>query len=328
MKPSILIIADRPNWAYYQIQQFIKQNVSDQFDVYCDFLIFNTLKKSKNPLKGIKSIIAKNRFQDIRKDQTYDIVVYLAFYFPEHINIKWKAKKIIKGIYTDGFPPSNSNFTGNLEEFKKRFLNDSNAIVCGSEIIKKFYLRIMDKVFYANSIISGENFKRIVPKEINTSSSFIVGWTGNPDREFKGFYTHIIPAVELVQKRYPEIQLKTRFSGPMETLPRFYDDLDVVIIASDADAGPSLFGEASLMEIPCISTNIGWPREVIRNKENGFIVAKEIKDIANRLAQLYEDRQLLFNMSKLIRNDFITVFNKDQMVNNWKEVFNTVLKKK
>ena len=34
MKPSVLIIADFPNWAYYEIQQFIKNNLSDEFDVY------------------------------------------------------------------------------------------------------------------------------------------------------------------------------------------------------------------------------------------------------------------------------------------------------
>jgi len=325
MKPSILIIADFPNWAYYEIQQFIKNNLSDNFNIYCDYLRFNALKKTKNPLSIIKLLIDKNKHQTIRKDNKYDIVVFLGFYFPEYMNITWKSKKIVKGIYTDGFPPQNSNFRGDIVEFKNRFLKDSDAIVCGSELIKQFYVKTLNKVYYANGIIDESLFKRNSTKKINSTSTFNIGWTGNPNREFKGFYSHVIPAVELAQEKYPNIQLKTRFSGAMETLPLFYNNIDIVIIASDADAGPSLFGEASLMGVPAISTDIGWPHEVIKTNQNGFIVNKNIKEIANKIIELYEDRTLLFKMSNNIRSDYLKVFSKENMKKKWENLFNELL---
>jgi len=325
MKPSVLIIADFPNWAYYEIQQFIKNNLSDEFDVYCDYLKFNTIKKSKNPKNWIKTYKEKKRYQHVKKDGIYDIVVFLGFYFPEHMKLDFKAKCVVKGIYTDGFPPSNSNFSGSIEEFKKRFFEDTNAIVCGSQLIKEYYQEILSNVYYANGVIDAELFKRQTVKLKNTSEILNVGWTGNPNREFKGLYSHIIPAIELAQKTHPQIQFKTRFSGPMETLPYFYEDIDVIVIASDADAGPSLFGDASLMDVPSISTDIGWPHEVIKSGENGFIVEKDVEEISKTIIELYEDRELLFKMSKRIRGDYLAVFNTQIMVKRWKTMFQELL---
>jgi glycosyltransferase involved in cell wall biosynthesis len=325
MKPSVLIFADFPNWAYYEIQQFIKQQLSNEFDIYCDFLVFNTIKKSKNPIKRIKLFTQKYKYQHTREDNTYDIVVYLGFYFTEHMIIKWNSKKVVKGIYTDEFPPKNSNFSGGIVDFKNQFLDDADAVVFGAKMIMNRYEGFVDNLYYGSSVKDSSLFKRRKVKKINQTKSFVVGWTGNPSREFKGFYSHIVPAVELAQKKHPQIQLKTRFSGPLDSLPLFYEDVDVVLIASDADAGPSLFSEACSMEVPSISTDIGKPHEIIVDNVNGLIVEKDINEMSKKIIQLYEDRQLLIAMSSRIRNDFYDVYNVKDMANNWKEMFNELL---
>lgn len=327
MKPSILIIADFPNWAYYEIQQFVKNNVSDEFDIYCDYLIFNTLKKSKHPIRRLKTFQKKLKYQQIKKDNNYDIVVYLGFYFDELMKINWDSKKIIKGIYTDGFPPKNSKGINNFHDFNLTYLQKTDAIVCGSQQILNCYKKKFKNAFYANSALNQTLFKRETIKSINTKEEFIIGWTGNPKREFKGYYSHIIPAVNLAKKKYPKIKLKSRFSGPIETLPHFYNDTDVIIIASEYDAGPSMFGEASLMDVPAISTDIGWPHEVIKDGKNGVIVKRDIQQIANKIIALYENRELLYTMSKQIRKDYLTIFNTQEIAQNWKNIFNEVLRK-
>lgn len=326
MKPSILIIADFPNWAYYEIQQFVKNNLANQYDIYCDFLVFNSKTKSKNPINRIKLLISKYKYQHLKKDNSYDIVVYLGFYFPEYMKVNWSAKKVVKGIYTEGFPPQNANFKGTIDDFKKIHLKNVDALVCGSKKSRETYANFFDKVYFASAIKNKNIFKKSKVKKINKSSKFIVGWTGNPNRGFKGFYSHVIPAVELAQKKYPEIKLKTRFSGPMKTLPFFYEDVDVIVIASDADVGPSLFSEASLMEVPSISTKIGLPQEILNDGVNGFFVEKNIQEISNKIIELYENRELLYNMSKNIRNDYLVIKNEAELANNWNLMFNDLLK--
>ncbi len=326
MKPSVLVIADFPNWAYYEIQQFIKNNLSNEFDIYCDYLIFNSIKKTRHPLKRIKLNIDKFKYQQTKKDGSYDIVLYLGFYFDKLMNVNWTTKKVIKGIYTENFPPKNATNIYSFKDFSNKYLVKTDAIVCGSYQIKEKYSSINITSKVANMVLDKELFKRKTPKQKNLSENFIIGWTGNPNRVFKGFYTHIVPAVEKAKRIYPKIKLKTRFSGPMETLPYFYNDIDIIIIASDADAGPSLFGEASLMEVPAISTDIGWPHEVIKNNINGFIVNKEINAITSKILELYENRELLFNFSKRIREDYLKFYDKEKMVNDWKKLFYEVLK--
>ena len=326
-RPSILVIADFPNWAYFEIQQFIKLQLSDEYDIYSDFLIFHSEKKSLNPFSRLKMLRDKVKYQDIKADKNYHIVVFLGFYFTDQMSINFTADKVVKGIFTDGFPPSNANFDGNLEDFVGKYFSNTDAIVCGSSLIKDFYSSHMDRAYFANASLDDELFRRLEDKQLNNTSKFIVGWTGNPKREFKGYYTHILPAVELAKQKYPSIELKVRFSGPIDMLPSFYNDVDVVLIASEKDAGPSLFGEASLMEVPSISTDIGWPHDVIRSGENGFIVERNVEAISERLIFLYENRQELFLMSKKIRGDYLDVFNSDDMAKRWKSIFSELVNK-
>lgn len=324
-KPSVLVIADFPNWAYYEIQQFIKAYLSNDFDIYSDYLIFNSKKKSKNPFSRFKMAMEKLKYQETKHDNKYDIVVYLGFYFEDMMKVNFTSNFVIKGIYTDGFPPANSNFQGDPNDFVTRFLSSTDAIVCGSPLIKSYYKRFYHRSYFANLALDKDMFRRLEKKKLNNSSRFIVGWTGNPKREFKGFYTHIEPAVKLAKRKYPSIELKVRFSGPIETLPNFYYDVDVVVIASDKDAGPALFGEACLMDVPSISTDIGWPHEVIKPGVNGFIVERSIEAISEKIIELYENRQELFTISKRIREDYLNVFSSDIMAENWKLLFKELI---
>jgi glycosyltransferase involved in cell wall biosynthesis len=322
MKPSILILADFPNWAYFEIQQFIKNNLSDDYDIYADFLIYNTYKKSINPYNRVKSFFDKKKYSRLKKDNSYDIVLELAFYFEKQMKVNWVYKYKIKGIYTDGFPPSNSNFVGEPIAFINEFCSNADALVCGSTQITEFYSKLSPSVFYANGIIDDQLFKR---KTINKKSSFTIGWTGNPRRDFKGYYSHVVKAVDILKEKYPDIELKSRFTGPMETLPNFYEDVDLVLIASDADAGPSMFGEAALMGVPSVSTNIGWPSQVIQDGINGFIVPKNLDEMVEKIEVLYKNRSLLQAMSERIRSDFQKEFSKQEMIDRWQILFTTVL---
>jgi glycosyltransferase involved in cell wall biosynthesis len=91
--------------------------------------------------------------------------------------------------------------------------------------------------------------------------------------------------------------------GPVHTLPSFYDDVDVILIASTGDAGPSCFLEAGACGVPSISTRIGFPAETIRDGENGMFVGRSIDEMAKAIIYLYNHRGLLKDMSEKIRHD-------------------------
>ena len=208
-----------------------------------------------------------------------------------------------------------------IEKFVEKYLGDATAVVCGSKTIED---RFKDKhpfVTCANGPLCKRHFQRIEPKQLNESSRFVVGWTGAPHRPFKGFHDYIVPAVERAAQMRPGLELKTRFSGPMETLPRFYDDVDVLLIASSADAGPSLFAEGGMCEVPSISTRVGFPSEVIKHGQNGLFVERNVEEMAMALVRLYDDRELLFSMASRIRNDVDQIIGEEINRTRWLELF-------
>lgn len=324
-KPNVLVVADFPDWAYAEVQKFLSGQLSGDFNFYSDYLIFNTKKKSKNPLNWLKHHFLQKKHQRLKSDGQYDLAIYLGFYFTDHMKITWSARKVLKGVYTEGFPPQNGLAVKTMSDFKLNYLNDCDGLICGTKKIQSTFKSSGLNTYCIPILRDFKLFSRKTIKKKNDSTRFVVGWTGNPKRPFKGFYTHIIPAIEILQKQYPSLEFKTRFSGPIESLPDFYSDVDVVLIASDADAGPSLFSEASLMEVPSISTSIGKPFEIIENGRNGYLVKKEINEMVLKVAELYEDRDLLFSMSKCIRNDFLEAFDEKKVVNSWREAISEVL---
>ena len=202
-KKDILVIADRPNWAYYQIQQFILNSISEKYNVYCDFLCFNVSKKSKRPAIILKSFREKRKYRNVKKSNEYDVVIYLGFYFLDSIKIRWTSSKTIVGIYTDGFPPKNGVYCPTKKDFLNHYFKNVDAMVCGAPSIVDIYKSEYSATYFANGAYDTKLFSRLETKEINSSKDFVVGFTGQLTRDFKGFYTHITPAVERLKKTYP-----------------------------------------------------------------------------------------------------------------------------
>jgi glycosyltransferase involved in cell wall biosynthesis len=328
--PRILVVADSPNWAWAYMQRWIVTTLADRYDFYTDFLSYHprSLPRRLRPRLGYYKHRWQNRklIRRLPHDQEYDIVVYLGFYFPFYGHFNYRTKKVIKGIYNDGFPPActlPADADISMEPFVEKYLADAAAVVCGSQLICQRYARVLPNCYYATTGHDPNLFRRITPLRRNDGSRFVVGWTGKPQRAFKGFYDFVVPAVEAAKQRRPGIELKTRFAGPLHTLPRFYDDVDVVLIASDADAGPSLFCEACACQVPSVSTPIGLPYELIRHGENGLFVEKDVGQMADALVHLYDHRDLLFSMACRIREDWLQSTQEHAV--QWIRVFDNVL---
>ena len=328
IRPKILIVADRCHWAYHQIQRFIVFHLSDEFDIYTDFILFyplNLKKGIKHKLSFWKSCVKcwPSR-RVLKKSQRYDLTVHLGYYYNRKSSIVNNTDSLIRGIFTDGFPPQGDDGSTDIRQFVHKYFSDVDAVVCGSPSIVEIYDRYVNNIHFANC--SWESaFKRETPKTINTGSTFIVGWTGNPRRRFKGYYDYIVPAVEAAKKLRPSIELKTRFSGSIKTLPCFYNNVDVVLIASTADAGPSLFSEAAFSEIPSISTRIGHPAAIIDDGVNGIFVQRNILEMRNAIVRLYDDRYLLYKMSQQIALDTSKIMGTEIMKESWRSLFHSAL---
>jgi len=265
--------------------------------------------------------------------KSYDVIIYMGFYFEHYAKLSSKGKKLIKGIYTESFPPegigldfitgdiNNENLKKiSIESFVSKFFDGINLMACGSINIFETYKNHFENRLFLNYLINEDSYK-LHPSE--EKESLVVGWSGNPDREFKNYYSIIEPVVKRLQAEGLKIELKTRFSGPIENLAKFYSGIDVVLIASTADAGPSLFRECSLSGIPSISTNVGFPSYVIQDNINGFFVECSISAFEEKLRELYFDRDKLLRAARKIRGDYLKKMGNRVLIENWRKAFET-----
>lgn len=365
-KPNILIIGDIPGWAFHNIITFVRTKVNG-YNFYYDYTMYNPKENSKvtsdfevkNPhiasrkfkktipfqqtflLKGLvyriinflnqRGLLSYNgdgKFRRIRKDNTYDLVLFLDYYMDKDADFSHiKAKARVKGIFTAQFPPKGIRIdpTMSLEEFCKTFLTDIDGLLVGAPCIAQTYNGVFTKpIFFANMAYDEQVFS---PKlnALNINEHFIVGWTGNPDRDFKGFYSHVIPAVEHLKSMGYSIELKTQFEGALNSLADFWNKVDVALIASEADAGPSMFMEASLCGVPSISTRIGLPNDVIVDKVNGLFCERNVADIVDKLKFMIDNKKLHQAMKDNIRATYINKLGVEVQTAQWKALFNAVL---
>ena len=315
-KPKILLVIDKPNWAYDHIANMVIHELGEKYEFYKRYMILKPTS-FKGWISYLYFRLKILKYQRVSYTG-YDIVVYLWWKSIDLIP-KIKAKFKLVGIYTEGFPPGLSTELNNLSvsEFISKYFRDADGIIAGNSNIYNFYHNYGLPIYYA-SCATDTNLFRFNRKK-KQGSELSVCWTGNPNRNFKGFTEFLEPAVKIAQQTHPDIQLVTRFKGPIETLPEFYKGADIMINASIGDAGPCFLIDAGACGVPSISTDIGFASELINNYENGLIVNRKIVEV-------YENRSLLQKMSQNISIDVRRDWSQQARAKHWDKMFETVLK--
>jgi len=330
-KPNILLVVDKPNWAYDHMANFIINELSDKYNFHKLIAEYH-LKvdrqsihyKIKRPYRYLKSLWDESFDKNIE----YDILVYLWWFIPEMIDMKISTKHELRGIFTESFPPGRTiDFKGNVSEFIDACIKPAHGIIAGNRNIFDFYQPYDFPVHYSTGATNTTPGNFSFNKVKREDEQLRVCWTGNPNRNFKGFYEFVEPAVKLAQKQRPNIVLVTRFSGPLDTLPEFYSTVDVMLNASIGDAGPGFIIDAGGCGIPTISTNLGFATEIIEDKVNGMIVERNIEHMAEKLIDLHDDRVLLKTMSENIATDIKANWGHAPRAAYWHTMFRNILSK-
>ena len=352
MKKSILFIADKPDWAYHNIIKTWAELLNEEYNCYVafaqDFFIkskkFSRWEILKNKISlAIKSsnkkykshpsktysypIYSENPVYEVLSQQktdkiSFDFIIEMAYYFQYISEFPFIANKKLVGIYTDSYPHEGPSFDEktktNLkalsrQEFYDRYLKKYDGIIVGGGNLYDDYQKFSNKVLFCYGIYKENEF--VENKNVGEKETLTIGWTGTPNREMKGFRSIIEPAIKELQEEGLKIKLKTKFSGSYNELLSFYQDVDIVCIGSSADSGPSLFAEASLSSVPCISTRVGLPKTVIKDGIDGIFIDRNKDEMKSAIKKLYQDRDLLKSFSMRIKEDYLDIMSNEKMAN-------------
>jgi len=349
---KILFVVDKPNWAYeFMVMSWLPYLLKDYecYVVYQEDLLIKRVNKS-SLYKLLYNTFIENEGRKIHKDgffystnfevykylnsdgqkeliktkpNKFNIIIEMAFYFQYTAYLPFNSDKKIVGIFTDSFPHDGPTFDVknnvdrrlyNRQEFFENYLKSYDHIFVGGGNLYKDYCEITDKVSFVYGIYGEDKF--IENSNVGLNENFVIGWTGNPNREMKGFKEFIEPAIIELKELGYKIDLKTKFSGPYDDLFSFYEDVDLVVIASSADSGPSMYAEACLSSVPVISTKIGLPLMGIENNINGLFIERSKESIKEAIIKLYNDRELLNSYSKRVKTDYLKKLGNNNSVKN------------
>jgi glycosyltransferase involved in cell wall biosynthesis len=109
---------------------------------------------------------------------------------------------------------------------------------------------------------------------------------------------HIAP-VTAIQRECKTIGFHWIKGVPYQDMPKYYAMSDVLVFPSEGDIWGLVVNEALSMGKPVICTEQIGAAELMRDGENGYVVpVRAPAEIADRILRLYDDRNLLEQMSR------------------------------
>ena len=197
------------------------------------------------------------------------------------------------------------------------------------EYYKTFYNLPKNRFIIGSFHKDGDGFgEGMSPKYLKAPEIFLksIELTKNKD---KLFILLTGPARGFMKKGLDKLGVEYKHFNldKFEELPNLYNCLDLYLISSRDEGGPTGLGEAMACGVPIISTKVGLAYDFISNEENGYLVdLDDYQNIAKYIQKLFESPQLCEKFSKnsieIISNHF-----KDQHIHLWKSFFNNLKSK-
>lgn len=295
------MVCDVPNWAWSTKARQIKKYLSNEFDID----IFYTVQEGKLP----KDIADK-----------YDLFFTFA---PRYVDML-EARDIPIGKRITGVTAHFLNIEKDLESRR----NKVKYVHANSILLVNLVNRYYPDVFYLPNGVDPTRFFPIERMRMK-DRPFTVGHVGKAAPR-KGFDSIIKPAFEDASK-YGEMVLKAnrrRYYDaiPHEQMNEWYQEVDVMVFASDLDGTPNSMLEAGLINIPSIINRIGNAPELIVDGFNGFLMETVgVTTYAEKIVWCRNNFSEVVRMGRNMREIILDKWTWEKQSSNYREMFRRIL---
>jgi len=291
-RPRILLLADRPGWAFDTQAQALKRHLSSRFDAR---IAYATYRPNLNRI-------------------AFDLVCVLAADEFYHTRFVLNRLKIIKELAHMPEDFQSRYGVANMAEAIDLLTADSATVFVISKRFQKEVCPIRP-CFLVNQGIEPE-IMRCMKERVG---SLKLGWVGDSRAQHKGLHDILLPAAEPFELRIASGKLST------SELVEFYNSVDIVCIASSVEGGPLPLLEGMSCGCFPVATDVGIVPEVIRHNENGLIVERNVE--AFRAAFRWGAEHLDFVRAAGLRNSESIPRNWSwaKTVASWETVFDHAL---
>lgn len=255
-KPHICLLCDRPNWAHDYTAQALTKYLSNEFSV------------------DIKYVI------DHEKININQFDAFLVFFWGEdsYKQNKYKKEKIIKQVSSHRWQFDPPYGPLSIDMFIDRYLNDAQTVICPSKILFDMLKPFISNLFLCGKGYSPEIFRYVRERSGEMSLCMV----GNLKDPVKGVEDILLPAAK-GYKLDMEQELKH------DELINFYNQHDIYVVASKHEADPLPLIESMACGCFPVASAIGIAPELIRHKENGYIVESRSVEAFQKAFRWCED---------------------------------------
>ena len=275
---KVLLVADRPGWAYDILAQSIKAHSSyENIDI--------------NYISNMRLEINEYNFSN------YDVVFFFLWYDAMRYGIQIKGfefNKTCVGIHS-------------LSSWSGRGLSEQQAsLVCNQFAAAGFISKEINQLLSLNSGFSTPNgieSSIFYPSELPPTEELRLMWVGNPGNAHhgsnKGFHAIIKPVLsEFVEMGVSLVTATPDNPVAREHMGKFYRDNHVLICASLHEGGPMPIMEALACGRPVITTEVGIVPELVEHERNGLIYVRSRSGLRNMIRKICDNRELISEMQK------------------------------
>ncbi|MBI4319130.1 MAG: glycosyltransferase [Chloroflexi bacterium] len=98
-------------------------------------------------------------------------------------------------------------------------------------------------------------------------------------------------AINLLQERGENIELLTVTGHPHNTIPKYLNAGDVLLLTSEHEGSPVVIKEAMACNVPIVSVDVGDVREVIGATAGCYVCQRSAEDVAEKVAKVLRTTQ-------------------------------------
>lgn len=238
-RPKICLLCDRREWAFDYNAREIKRFLSDEFDFDIKYVV-------DNEKKNVDSYDAFHVFfwgENCYKKETYS------------------KSRVIKQVASHRWQFDKPYGPIGVDEFTKKYLGDADTVICPSRILYNLLKDNVDHLF-----LCSEGYDpRLFSYTKERTGDMLLCSVGNLNDPVKGLKDILVPSCE-------GYELKMATDIKHDKLCDFYNDCDIYVVSSKHEANPLPLIESMACGCFPVSTRIGVAPEIIRHKENGYIV--------------------------------------------------------
>ena len=304
---KILLICDRPSWAYDRIATEIKNRNDRQFSADI-FYVKNNTRSLKRAHKHYDFffVIGWQVYAQIKDGKVSE---YLSFLDKKrtlvglHSHHSWDGKRTLPS--RDILP---ARF---LIEYLQLFVT-ANAV--SLKLYRLFADAGLNNISYTPNGVDEKRFSKIV----SYNPVFTCGYSGSKKHDWrKGVSEFIVPACK---KANVTVKLAMPHEGllvPLDEMPAFYQSLNAYICASSSEGFSLSVLEAASCGVPIITTDVGGVLELIDDGKDGFIVRRDVDAICEKITYLKDNPQKVQDMGRLMRQKIEARFSWSIRIKAW-----------